>query len=134
MIELPPELYRRVCAFVRTMANTCHHCMRPKALCEECDLYACRSLERALGELRNRNVPPARRLYAPSFKERSRLYLDIIRKAGRAVPSREIDPGNSVCARGLKYWTLRKMVKLGMIKTLCDGGTILFATTNKETK
>ena len=134
MITISPELYERVCAFVRTMADTCRHCMRPKSMCDTCDLYPCRFLESALRELRQPVEQRRQRINQPSFRERASYYLAIVRQAGRYVPAREIDPKNAICGRGLKYWTLRKMVKLGILKTFCDGGVVLFAPTNKETK
>ena len=134
MIEMSPELYERVFAFVRTMTATCRACMRPKSYCDTCDLYTCRFLESTLRDLRKPINKRVKRINFPSFKERSAYYLDIVRKAGRYVTAREIDPTNSVCSRGLKYWTLRKMEKLGVLKTYCDGDKIFFGITNKETK
>ncbi len=133
-MTISPELYERVCAFVRTMASACRRCMRPKSQCDVCDLRPCRFLETALAELRQPIQQRRQRINQPSFKERSAYYLAIVREAGRYLSAREIDPKNAICGRGLKYWTLRKMVKLGILKTFCDGGAILFAPTNKETK
>lgn len=131
---MSPELYERICAFVRLMSATCRACMRPKSGCDTCDLYPCRFLEPALADLRKPVPQRVQRINSPSFKERCAYYLDMVRKAGRYVTAREIDPKNSVCPRGLKYWTLRKMVKIGVLKTYCDGDKTYFGTTNKETK
>lgn len=134
MITLTPELYERVCAFVRTMATVCRRCLRPKSQCDVCDLRPCKFLESALAELRKPIIARRQRINQPSLKERSAYYLTILRQSGRYMSAREIDPKNAICERRLKYWTLRKMVKLGILKTFCDGEQILFAPTNKETK
>ena len=134
MIALTPELYERVCAFIRTMAHACRRCLRPKSQCDECDLRPCRFLESALAELRQPIERRRQRINQPSFAERSAYYLAIVKQGGRYMSAREIDPKNAICGRGLKYWTLRQMVKRGILKTFCDGGKILFAPTNKETK
>lgn len=134
MITISPELYERVCAFVRLMADSCRRCLRPKSQCDNCDLAPCRFLESALAELRRPIESRRQRINQSSFSERCAYYLAILKQSGRYMSSREIDPKNAICGRGLKYWTLRKMVKLGILKTFCDGGRILFAPTNKETK
>lgn len=124
------ELYERVCAFVRTMASACRRCMRPKSQCDVCDLRPCRFLESALAELRQPVQKRRQRINQPSLRERCAYYLAIIRKAGRPLAAREIDPKNAICGRGLKYWTLRRMVKRGQLKTFHEGKETLFVTTN----
>lgn len=133
VIPLSPELYAQVCAFVRIMANTCRRCVRSRAMCSECDLSNCRNIEASLLELRKPVAQRRMRVNTPSLSERFEYYLEAVRKAGRRLTAHEIDPKNSICGRGLKYWTLRQMTKRGILKTYCDGGKIYFATTNKET-
>lgn len=82
---------------------------------------------RPVNEQRLRKIPP-------SFKARCDFYLTAVSSAGRWVTAREIDPKNSLCGRGLKYWTLRKMVKLGILKTYSDGLKIYFSTPKKGKK
>lgn len=114
------ELFSMVCAFVKTMSATCRSCLRPKTACDECDLRACRRLERSLAEAK---LPINRRsrMLPPSFEERSEFYLELIRAAGHGLTSRQIDPGSHHCSRSLKNWTLRRMVELGMLKSVYGG-------------
>ena len=74
------------------------------------------------------------RKVTPSFKTRCDFYLAKILTADGWVTAREIDPTNSLCGRGLKYWTLRKMVKMGLLKTYSDGNKIYFSLTKKGKK
>ena len=105
--------------------------MKSHSACDVCDLYHCRDIEAALYDHRRPFEKRRLRVNQPSFAERSAYYIAAIRKAGRYVAAKEIDPKNAICGRGLKYWTLRRMVQLGYLKTFCDGKVTYFTTTNK---
>ena len=133
MCRLPQDLYDRTCAFVRTMAATCRGCMRPKYACDTCDLWPAKALLGCLEDARKPRKNRVRFEQLP-YETRERFYAQEIRKAGRWVTAREIDKDNALrSGRGLKYWTLRKMVKRGILKTYCDGKDVYFSTTTKET-
>ena len=132
MCKLSQDLYMRICAFVRTMADTCNQCLRPKSVCSECDLHMSSILIRELEETTRPVNEQRLRKVTPSFKTRCDFYLAKISTADGWVTAREIDPTNSLCGRGLKYWTLRKMVKMGLLKTYSDGNKIYFSLTKKE--
>ena len=134
MCKLSQDLYMRICAFVRTMADTCNQCLRPKSVCSECDLHMSSILIRELEETTRPVNEQRLRKVTPSFKTRCDFYLAKISTADGWVTAREIDPTNSLCGRGLKYWTLRKMVKMGLLKTYNEGKTVYFTLPNKETK
>lgn len=134
MYTLSQELYDRTCAFVRTMAATCSQCLRSRTLCRECDISAAPTLLRALAEAKFPVEDRRVRTAPPSLKERCKVYLEFVSKENRWLLSREIDPANKLCGRGLKYWTLRYMAKNGMLKTYCAGKKIYFSTPNKELK
>lgn len=134
MYHLSSDLYRRTCAFVRTMSETCSSCLRPKNVCDDCDLRFSRSLLKELEEIILPINEQRLQKVIPSFKTRCDFYLAKISTANGWVTAREIDPNNSLCGRGLKYWTLRKMVKMGFLKTYSDGTTVYFTLPNKETK
>lgn len=131
MCKLSQDLYLRTCAFVRTMADTCNQCLRPKSVCSECDLHMSSILIRELEETTRPVNEQRLRKVTPSFKTRCDFYLAKISTAYGWVTAREIDPTNSLCGRGLKYWTLRKMVKMGLLKTYSDGNKIYFSLTKK---
>ena len=131
MCKLSQDLYMRTCAFVRTMAETCNKCLRPKSVCSECDLHMSSILIRELEETTRPVNEQRLRKVTPSFKTRCDFYLAKISTADGWVTAREIDPTNSLCGRGLKYWTLRKMVKMGLLKTYSDGDKIYFSLTKK---
>ena len=130
MMQISQDLYDRTYAFVRTMAATCRNCMRPKSACDDCDLFQARFLVESLQDGRQPIDRRRVRINAPSFRERCEYYTEAIAAAGRPLSARAIDPHNKICARGLKYWTLRKMVKKGLLKTYCDGKTMFFSTPN----
>lgn len=132
MCRLSRDLYDRTCAFVRTMANTCDRCLRPRSCCDECDLVNSRFLLQALSEAELPAQDRLARTAPPSLKERCDFYLGVVAKAGRWLTAKEIDPSNRFCGRGLKYWTLRRMAKHGQLKTYCDGKTVYFNLPNKE--
>lgn len=131
MCKLSQDLYMRTCAFVRTMASTCNKCLRPKSVCSECDLHMSSILIRELEETTRPVNEQRLRKVTPSFKTRCDFYLAKISTVDGWVTAREIDPTNSLCGRGLKYWTLRKMVKMGLLKTYSDGDKIYFSLTKK---
>ena len=131
MCKLSQDLYMRTCAFVRTMADTCSSCLRPKSVCSECDLNQSAMLLKELEETTRPINEQRLRKVTPSFKNRCDFYLAKISTANGWVTAREIDPNNSLCGRGLKYWTLRKMVKMGLLKTYSDGDKIYFSLTKK---
>ena len=115
------------------MTSVCRSCLRPKTYCDDCNLRSCRLLHDALAELRSPVETRRYRINQPSFKERSARYLAIVRNASAPLTAREIDPKNTICTRALKYWTLRKMVKVGALKTIRQGNLTLFATPNTTT-
>lgn len=132
MCKLSRDLYNRTCAFVRTMEATCIACLRPTSYCYNCDLRTSRSL---LAELSDASRPVEKQMLRktpPSFRTRCDFYLAAVSAAKGWITARKIDPSNSLCGRGLKYWTLRKMVKMGLLKTYCDGKTIYFSLTKRN--
>ncbi len=132
MCQLSRDLYMRTCAFVRTMSDTCRSCLRPKSVCDDCDLNFSRSLLKELEEVILPINEQRFRKVIPSFKTRCDFYLAKISAANDWITARDIDPHNTLCGRGLKYWTLRKMVKIGLLKTYSEGGKIFFTLTKKE--
>lgn len=132
MCQLSRDLYMRTCAFVRTMSDTCSSCLRPKSVCDDCDLNFSRSLLKELEEVILPINEQRFRKVIPSFKTRCDFYLAKISAANDWITARDIDPHNTLCGRGLKYWTLRKMVKIGLLKTYSEGGKIFFTLTKKE--
>lgn len=131
MCKLSQDLYMRTCAFVRIMASTCNSCLRPKSVCDNCDLLLSTVLIKELEEVKLPVNEQRLRRITPSFKTRCDFYLASISSADRWVTAHEIDPKNSLCGRGVKYWTLRKMVKIGLLKTYSDGNKIYFSLTKK---
>lgn len=131
MCKLSHDLYVRTCAFVRTMASACSSCLRPKSECPYCDLNMSMKLLRELEEAPRPVNEHRLRKITPSLKTRCDFYRAAVSAADRWVAAREIDPENTLCGRGLKYWTLRKMVKNGLLKTYSDGNKIFFSLTKK---
>ncbi len=135
LMDIPRDLYDRTCAFVRTMADTCRACMRPRYVCDECDLVQSRALVEALEEMGRKPASRAKQtLYYASFKERCAMYEQIVREAGRWMAAREIDPEHRISERGLKYMTLRKMVRDGRLASKCVDDKTYFNIPQKETK
>ena len=98
----------------------------------DCDLNFSRSLLKELEEVILPINEQRFRKVIPSFKTRCDFYLAKISAANDWITARDIDPHNTLCGRGLKYWTLRKMVKIGLLKTYSEGGKIFFTLTKKE--
>lgn len=111
---MTPGVEERVVAFIRVIADRCHNCLhRVEAYCRRCDS---RPAARLLKEVEADAAP--NRLDYSLFARMSRI-RDILLAAGGPLPSSRIDVGD-VCSPQLKYWTLVRMARLGIIERVAD--------------
>lgn len=119
MIEISEDLYTRVVKFLQVLTNTCKGCLRPKASCGECDLATAPYL---LSQMKKATSSKCSVDYGRRFD----IIEAEVRAFGRPVLAKEIDPKRKLCGRGLKYWSLRKMVKLGMLRSFRKDKQVYF--------
>ena len=119
MIEIQEELYSRLVSLLRTLSDSCKSCARPKSMCTECDLSPAPYL---LSRLLSATGPVG----CVDYGRRFDIIEAEIRSFGRPVLAKEIDPKRKLCGRGLKYWSLRKMVRLGMLRSIHSDGQVYF--------
>lgn len=119
MIEISEELYTRVTKLLQVLTNTCKGCLRPKSACGECDLSPAPYL---LSQMRKATSAKCSVDYGRRFD----IIEAEVRAFGRPVLAKEIDPKRKLCGRGLKYWSLRKMVKLGMLRSFRKNNQVYF--------
>ena len=104
---------RRAIAFIRTIANRCGRCLhRTPENCHGCvsqwanEIMADRENGMSFGKPIDYSIAT-----------RKTRILDILRQAGRPLLASEIDIAD-ICSKGLKQWTLRRMVKAGLIRRI----------------
>ena len=97
----------RAVAFIRTMANQCYTCFRRnEENCSRCFSRQASLLIREI-ELDRRNAPIDYSLYAR---------MNFIREALKDGEKSSHDINTAkLCSKQLKRWTLRKMIRLGII-------------------
>lgn len=101
-------------AFVRTVANRCHACLRRSA--ENCRGCAGAWANSIMADYENDTIF-ARSNTDYSLANRQRRIIEILREAGKPLLAIEIDIAD-ICAKRLKHWTLVRMEKRGMIVRL----------------
>lgn len=119
MIEINENLYTRVLRLLQVLTGSCKSCLRPKSSCVECDLAPAPYL---LSQMRKATSSKCSVDYGRRFD----IIEAEVRSFGRPVLAKEIDVGRRLCGRGLKYWSLRKMVKLGMLKSFRKDNQVYF--------
>lgn len=115
MTAVPDELYERIVSLLRTLVSACKSCFRPKSACYGCDL-------RLVGHLMERLEKETGRVRTSDRDMRFDAILEELKAAGRPLKAYEIDRGKRICARGLKHWTLHRMVELGMLEIVKGTG------------
>lgn len=114
---MTPSTERRAIAFIRTIAGRCERCLRRTPdNCRGCvsqwanSIMSDYELETNFG----RHSPDY------SLAARKLRILDAIQSAGHPLLASEIDL-SSFCSKGLKQWTLRRMVACGqLVRVLND--------------
>ena len=119
MIEISEDLYTRVLKLLQVLTSSCKSCLRPKSSCVECDLAPTPHL---LSQMRKATSAKCSVDYGRRFD----IIEAEVRAFGRPVLAKEIDPKRRLCGRGLKYWSLRKMVRLGMLKSFRKDKQVYF--------
>lgn len=103
------ETENRIVAFVRTIANRCDACLyRREENCSRCDSRIATMLLRDIEC--DRAVPPQ----DYSLFARMARIAEILGRAGRPISSSEICL-DGLCSNQLKQWTLKRMMRLGVI-------------------
>ena len=105
------DLERRAIAFVRSVASRCSRCMHRSP--ENCNGCISQWAKKIMGEYEmdaNQHKP------SPDYSLAARRMriIDALEQAGRPLFAAEIDI-SALCSKGLKQWTLRRMVKTGKI-------------------
>lgn len=104
-------LERRAIAFIRTVASRCERCLRRSP--DNC--RGCIS-QWANGIMRDYESETDSGRQQPDYSlvARRMRIIDALEQAGRPLLACEIDL-SALCSKGLKQWTLRRMVKAGKI-------------------
>lgn len=124
MIEIQEDLYVRIKNLLRVLTSSCKGCVRRgKPQCDECDIAPAPYL---LSRLENVMKPNGTVDYGRRFD----IIESQVRSFGRPVLAKEIDPKKKLCGRGLKYWSLRKMVEIGMLKSFRQDKQVYFIPNN----
>ena len=106
---MTPEIEQRVVAFVRVIANRCHTCLRRREEnCQHCDS---RTATRLLKDIELDIAVPQKDY---SLFTRMSLIAESLKRAGKPIFSSEIDI-DGLCSNQLKQWTLKRMMRLGVI-------------------
>ena len=109
---MTPEIEQRLVAFVRIIANRCHTCLRRREEnCQHCDSHTATRLLQDI-ELDIAVPPKDYSLFA-----RMSLIAESLKHAGKPVLSSEIAL-DGICSNQLKQWTLKRMMRIGLIGRL----------------
>lgn len=103
-----PETEKRAIAFIRTVGNRCTACLRrSKENCANCISSWANSI---LRDIENEKPPEI----DYSLAARVMMITGALQKSNRPLASHEIHLAD-YCTKQLKYWTLRRMMRWGMI-------------------
>ena len=103
------EIEQRVVAFVRIIANRCCNCLRRcEENCQRCDS---RTATRLLKDIELDIAVPQKDY---SLFTRMSLIADSLKRAGKPIFSSDIKI-DGLCSNQLKQWTLKRMMRLGVI-------------------
>lgn len=104
------DVENRVIAFVRSVAGDCAGCMRrAEANCRTCRAKFAQALMRDISVSTGKVDP-----IDYSLATRMHRIVSAIESANRPLTTSEIDLGGT-CSFQLKYWTLRYMVRKGVL-------------------
>lgn len=128
------EIENRTIAFVRAIANRCSQCLyRREENCSRCDS---RLAVRIMKDIELDKAVPQRDY---SLFARMERITEILRGTDEPLFSHEIKL-NGMCSNQLKNWTLKRMIRLGLIgrrlafRTQTGRPVYRYFKKNKETK
>ena len=106
------QLERRAITFIRTIANRCKSCLhRSPERCRNCTSQWANEI---MTDIQNETAF-SKPTVDYSVTARKLRILDALQSAGRPLLASEIDLSDT-CSKGLKQWTLLRMVKAGQIR------------------
>ena len=106
------QLERRAIAFIRTIANRCTSCLHRRP--ERCRNCASQWANEIMTDY-ERNTAFSKQTVDYSMAARKFRIIDALQSAGRPLLASEIDLSDT-CSKGLKQWTLLRMLKAGQIR------------------
>ena len=103
------DIENRVVAFVRTIANRCKFCLRRRE--ENCSRCDSRQAVRLLRDI-ELDIYVTQKDY--SLFARMQKISEILKKSATPLLSSQIDL-DGLCSNQLKQWTLKRMLRIGVI-------------------
>lgn len=116
-ITMKEDVARRALAFVNTVAGRCSSCLKRNG--ENCGRCLAAWANEIMGDYeKGFSAAATGGEIDYSLAARMACIVSAIDKAGRPLRSREIDL-DGICSWQLKWWTLRRMVRTGMLVREC---------------
>lgn len=104
-------LFRRVCAFLAQLAESCKTCLRAET--SNCDNCAARAAQVLLSEINLATVTP-KPLKQPSMTDRMTAILNQLTAAARPLRATEIVLPLA-CSKEIKYQAINRLISLGKV-------------------